>query len=404
METFYRLSQKQTKKVIGLMSGTSADGVDAALVEIKGHGLETQVELIAFHCFPFDAEIRARIFNLFEPERCRVDEICQMNFLIGELFAQAALAVVQRAGLEISDMDVIGSHGQTIYHLPPKSPQSALNGAPYIPSTLQIGEPAVIAHRTGIPTIADFRVADVAAGGAGAPLVPYVDFLLFRRPNRTMALQNIGGISNVTLIPAGAEASEVIASDTGPGNMIIDAVVEIITNGKQKYDHAGQIAAQGQPCEALLEEYLQHPFIRAAPPKTTGRETFGKHFAHHVLKQAQAKKVYDSDIVATLTEFTARTIFDYYERFLFPYHSVDEICVSGGGSHNLTLMQRLKTLFHPLPVTSSDAYRIPNDAKEAIAFAILANEAIHGHPGNLPQVTGASQPMILGKFIAGEGR
>ena len=393
MKSFDRLSQKQTKKVIGLMSGTSTDGVDAALVEIKGHGLGTQVELIAFETFPFDAEIRLRIFHLFNPGTSRVDEICQMNFLIGEIFANAALAVVQSARMEVREIDLIGSHGQTIYHLPPQK------GAQHIPSTLQLGEPAVIAHRTGIPTIADFRVADVAAGGQGAPLLPYVDFLLFRRRNRTIALQNIGGISNVTLIPAGANATDVLASDTGPGNMIIDAVVEIITNGEKNYDYAGELAAQGKPCEALIVEWLKHPFICAAPPKTTGREAFGRHFVHDVIKGAQAQKLSDAHIVSTVTEFTVRTIFDYYDRFLLPYHSVDGICVSGGGVHNLTLMQRLETLFHPIPIKSIDSYGIPSDAKEAIAFAVLANEAVHGHPGNLAQVTAASQPKILGKFV-----
>ena len=375
------------------MSGTSVDGVDAALVEIRGHGLETQVELLAFNALPFSTEDRNRIFNLFQPETSRVHEICQMNFLIGEIFADAALSVIQHAGLDINEIDLVGSHGQTVYHLPPECK------AQYIPSTLQLGEPAVIAHRTGIPTIADFRVADLAAGGQGAPLVPYVDFLLFRRSNRTIALQNIGGISNVTLIPAGASATDVLAADTGPGNMIIDAVMETVTNGEETCDREGQLAARGQPCESLIAEWLKHPFIRATPPKTTGREAFGKEFARHAIEQAEAKQLSDSDIVATVTEFTARTIFDFYNRFLFPRHPVDEIAVSGGGGHNLTLMQRLKTLFQPIPIQTIDAYGIPSDAKEAIAFAVLANEAVHGNPGNLPQSTGASQPKILGKFV-----
>ena len=393
MKSFYQLPQIQTKNVIGLMSGTSADGVDAALVEIRGHGLETQVELLAFTALPFSAEVRHRIFNLFQPETSHVDEICQMNFLIGEIFADAAISVVRHASLDINEIDLIGSHGQTVYHLPPQG------DVQYIPSTLQIGEPAVIAHRTGIPTIADFRVADLAAGGQGAPLVPYVDFLLFRRSDRTIALQNIGGISNVTLIPASASVMDVLAADTGPGNMIIDAVMEITTHGEVTYDRGGSLAARGQPCELLIEEWLNHPFIRTTPPKTTGREVFGRKFARHAIEQAGAKKLSESDTVATVTEFTARTIFDYYNRFLFPHHAVDEIVVSGGGVHNVTLMQRLKTLFHSIRIQSIDAYGIPSDAKEAIAFAVLANEAVHGNPGNLPQSTGASQPKILGKFV-----
>ena len=392
MKSFHQLTQEPTKKVIGLMSGTSVDGVDAALVEIRGHGLETQVELIAFHSHPFKSKVRDRIFNLFQPETSRVDEICQMNFLIGEVFADAALAVIRNAQLEVGEIDLIGSHGQTVYHLPPQT------GAQYVPSTLQLGEPAVIACRTGIPTVANFRVADLAAGGQGAPLVPYVDFLLFRGVDRTVALQNIGGISNVTLIPAGAVGSDVLASDTGPGNMIIDSVMEILTDGEEKYDNAGQFAAQGSVCESLLGEWLGHPFISAHPPKTTGREAFGRQFADQALEGAQTLNLGPADLVATLTAFTAQSIFDYYRRFLFPHHSVNEIYISGGGSHNLTLMQHLKTLFQPIPLLPIDSIGFSSDAKEAIAFAVLANEAVHGNPTNLPQVTGASQPMVLGTF------
>ena len=392
MQSFYQLAQKPTKKVIGLMSGTSVDGVDAALVEIRGHGLDTQVELLAFHSHPFASSVRERIFDLFQPETSSVDELCQMNFLIGEIFAEAALSVVRDAQLEVGEIDLIGSHGQTVYHLPPQI------GAQYIPSTLQLGEPVVISYRTGIPTIANFRVADLAAGGQGAPLVPYVDFLLFRQPDRTVALQNIGGISNVTLIPAGATGSDVLASDTGPGNMIIDSVMEILTDGEEKYDNAGQFAAQGSVSESLLEAWLGHPFISAPPPKTTGREAFGRQFAHQAIKQAQDQNVGQADLVATLTAFTAETIFDYYRQFLFPHYSVDAIYISGGGVHNLTLMEHLKTLFQPIPLLPIDSIGFSSDAKEAIAFAVLANEAVHGHPTNLPQVTGASQPMVLGTF------
>ncbi|RKU10988.1 anhydro-N-acetylmuramic acid kinase [Candidatus Poribacteria bacterium] len=392
MESFHQLAAKDTKKVIGLMSGTSVDGVDAALVEIRGHGLETQIELLAFHSHSFETEVRNRIFDLFQPETSRVDEICQMNFLIGEVFADAALAVMREAQLEAGEIDLIGSHGQTVYHLPPQ-PE-----AQYVPSTLQLGEPAVIAYRTGLPTIANFRVADVAAGGQGAPLVPYVDFLLFRQTDRTVALQNIGGISNVTLIPAGAAESDVLASDTGPGNMIIDSVMESLTHGKEKYDNAGKFAAQGRVCQSLLSEWLQHPFLSAHPPKTTGREAFGRQFADQTIQQAQNQNIGQADLVATVTAFTAETIFDYYQRFLFPHHSVDEIYISGGGTHNLTLMAHLKRLFQPIPLLPIDSIGFSSDAKEAIAFAVLANEAIHGNPTNLPQVTGASQPMVLGTF------
>ena len=379
--------------MIGLMSGTSADGVDAALVEIIGHGLSTKINLIAFNTFPFEEELRLRIFNLFDPETSSVDEICQMNFLLGERFAEAALSLVEKACVSIDTVDLIGCHGQTIHHLPPRSE------AHCIPSTLQIGEAAVIAHQTGIPTIEDFRVADVAAGGHGAPLVPYIDFLLFRDAHRTIALQNVGGISNVTLIPEATNARDVLGSDTGPGNMIIDAVTEIVTDGKQTYDASGKIAAQGSASKELLKEWLQDTFLHSTPPKTTGREAYGKQFAQRAFEQAKAYDVSPQDLVATVTEFTALTIFNHYKRFLCPHYSIDEICVSGGGTYNQTLMERLKTLFNPIPVLSSDSYGIPSDGKEALAFAILANEAIHGHQAGLPQVTGAAQPKVLGKFV-----
>lgn len=375
------------------MSGTSADGVDAALVEICGHGISTQIKLIAFDCFPFEEGLRERIFNLFDPETSRVDEICQMNFLLGEKFAEAALSLAEKACVSIDTVDLIGCHGQTIHHLPPQMDTHS------IASTLQIGEGSVIANRTGVPIVEDFRVADVAAGGQGAPLVSYVDFLLFRQADRTIALQNIGGISNVTLIPAGAGASEVLGSDTGPGNMIIDAVTKFVTHGKRTYDESGRIAAQGRANSALLEEWLGDTFLNLTPPKTTGREVYGAQFAKKASEQAKVYELSPDDLVATVTEFTAQTIFEHYNRFLLPHYSIDEICVSGGGICNLTLMDRLKGLFGPIPILNSDSYGIPSDAKEAIAFAILANEAIHGHPAGLPQITGAAQPSVLGKFV-----
>ncbi|MEC9257936.1 MAG: anhydro-N-acetylmuramic acid kinase, partial [Candidatus Poribacteria bacterium] len=284
MKPFHSLSNKESKKIVGLMSGTSVDGVDASLVEIKGKGLETEVDLIAFDTFPFSADIRQRIFELFNPENSSVDKICQMNFLIGKIFAEKAIQVIKSANLKPSDVDLIGSHGQTIYHLPPKE------DAKYVPSTLQIGESAVIAYHTKIPVMADFRVADMAAGGQGAPLISYVDFLLFRKPDKTIALQNIGGIANLTLIPANARADQVVAADTGPGNMIIDAVTEIITNGRQQFDRDGQIASQGCIHPQLISKWMDHPFIKEVPPKTTGREDFGQQFAMQTIKDSKENK------------------------------------------------------------------------------------------------------------------
>ena len=390
MESFHSLSNKESKKIVGLMSGTSTDGVDASLVEVKGKGLETEVDLIAFETLPFPEDIRQRIFELFNPEKSSVDKICQMNFLIGEIFAETAIKVIKSANLMLNNVDLIGSHGQTIYHLPPQK-----HAKKYVPSTLQIGEPAVIAHRTKTPVVADFRVADMAAGGQGAPLVSYVDFLLFRQQDKTIALQNIGGIANLTLIPANARAEQVVASDTGPGNMIIDAVTEIVTNGRQQFDRDGQIANQGRICSQLINKWMDHPFIKGIPPKTTGREDFGQQFAMQAIKDSKDKKLSNADIVATVTEFTAQTIFYHYQTFLLPYHKIEKILVSGGGIHNRILIKRISDLFDPISIESAPF----NDAKEAIAFAVLANEAIHGHTGNLPQVTGATASVILGKFV-----
>jgi anhydro-N-acetylmuramic acid kinase len=268
-----------------------------------------------------------------------------------------------------------------------------------IPSTLQIGEPAIIAHKTGIPVIADFRVADVAVGGEGAPLVPYVDFLLYRDERKTRALHNLGGISNVTVIPANAQIEDVLAFDTGPGNMLIDEAVRLLKKGEYNYDPNGIIAAAGETEMMLLYELMEHPFISATPPKSTGRETFGTHYAFDIIQKAKSRNLADAEILATLTEFTAKSIYENYVQFIFPQYHLSEIILSGGGIHNRTLMKFLKRYFGHITLVKADDYGIPSDAKEAIAFAILANETLENRPGNIPRVTGARRPVILGKII-----
>ena len=392
MNRIFEIAQLPRKRIIGLMSGTSADGIDAALVEIEGNGFETKLQLLCFHFSPFPQNVRAQISELFSPKSGSVDKICQFNFLLGELFADAALEVIHKSGLPLSSIHLISSHGQTIYHIPP-----SMNSG--IPSTLQIGEPAVIAHKTGIPVIADFRVADVAVGGEGAPLVPYVDFLLFCDKRQTRAIQNLGGISNVTIIPANAKREDVFAFDTGPGNMLIDEVVRSLTEGKYNYDPSGTIAATGETNMPLLQKLMEHPFISATLPKSTGRETFGIHYAFDVIQRAKSQNMEDSDILATLTEFTAKSIYENYVQFVSPHYNLSEIIFSGGGVHNRTLMKFLKRYLGHIPLVKSDDYGIPSDAKEAIAFAVLANETLANHPGNIPKVTGARRPVILGKII-----
>jgi len=382
------ITNKKKRKVIGLMSGTSADGVDAALVEIEGCGLDTRLKLVEFITYPFPEDVRERIFRAFSPSDCSVDDVCELNFILGDAFAQAALAVIAQAGLKASEVDLIGSHGQTICHLPDGS----------VPSTLQIGEPAVIAYRTGIVTVGDFRVADIAAGGQGAPLVPYVDFLLLRDDEKSRAIQNIGGISNVTLLPAGGGLEDVLAFDTGPGNMLIDEIVRIATDGRENYDHNGEMASKGVPNEALLQKLLSHPFIRRPPPKTTGREEFGAHFVRKLVDEANQSGISKIDLLATVTAYTVECIYQNYERFILPECNVSEILVSGGGLLNLTLMKLLRERFHPIPVRSVEDSGLMSDAKEAIAFAVLANETINGNPGNVPGATGADRPVVLGKI------
>jgi len=389
MKRINEILKKKKKKVIGLMSGTSADGVDTALVEIEGYGINTHVELIKFATYHIPDSIRYSLFQIFPPSTCSLKDVCELNFAIGDVFAESVLRVIEDAGLKTSDVDLIGSHGQTICHLPNST----------IRSTLQIGEPSVIAFKTGITTVADFRVADVAAGGHGAPLVPYVDFLLLRDSKKTRAIQNIGGISNVTILPANDDLDDVIAFDTGPGNMIIDETMRIITNGQQNYDINGEMASKGVPNPDVLRKLLSHPFIQQTPPKTTGREEFGAHFTRHLIDEARASGVSDIDLVATVTTFTAECIYENYKRFILSKYDISEVLVCGGGVHNKTLMKLLGKYLHPINVGIVDDYGISSDAKEAIAFAVLANETIHGNPGNVPKATGASKRVVLGKIL-----
>ena len=384
-------AQNNTNQVIGIMSGTSADGIDVAAVAIEGHGTATRVQLIAFDTVPFPPGVRESLLALCHPDTARVDKICEMNFRLGHLFADAVKHLLHTHRIPASDIALIGSHGQTIHHLP---------NATY-PSTLQIGEPAVIAHQTGIPTIADFRVADMAAGGQGAPLVAYPDYLLYRHKHETRALLNIGGIANITVLPANCTLETIAASDTGPGNMVIDAVISEITGGTERFDAGGQRAAQSTPYLPLVEEWLTHPFFSQPPPKTTGREMFGVTFAQTCLAQCRAHRLDDNACIATVTEFTVQSIAQYVKQFVSvgePTQSpckIDRLYISGGGAHNQTLMRRLAQVIPDstvLPVENSDA-------KEAIAFAILANEALHGQAGNVPSATGASVRKVLGKFV-----
>lgn len=373
------------------MSGTSADGVDVAVIDIGPRG----VEVVAFGTVAYPASLRQRVFHLFDPKTARIDDLCHLNVVLGEVFAEALVRVCKRSRVRLDSIDLVGSHGQTVCHLP----EGRRWGKRRVRSTLQIGEPCVIAERTGITTVADFRPRDVAAGGEGAPLVPYVDYLLLADKRRSRAVQNIGGIANVTYLPAGGGVEDVIAFDTGPGNMMIDRVVERVTRGRRAYDAGGRTAARGTVDETLLAELLRHPYLKRRPPKSTGRETFGAPCADAVYDRARAKRIPPPDILATVTALTAESIALAYRRHL--PGGVDEVILCGGGARNRTLVGRLRTLVAPAIVLRTDDFGLDADAKEAVSFAVLAYETLRGRPGNVPAATGAKRPVVLGKIVPG---
>jgi len=381
--------------VIGLISGTSADGVDAALVRVIGDKPK-RVETLAFTTLPYPAEIRKAVLEVSHDGD--IETLCWLNFALGELFAEAALKVIEVAGIARKRVQLIGSHGQTVRHLPPNRNSHLTHGAPHI-GTLQIASPAVIAMRTGIPVVNDFRAKDIAAGGQGAPLVPLVDWLLLRHPSKTRIALNIGGIANLTVLPAKAKVSDVLAFDTGPGNMLIDGAVRHFSGGALNYDRDGEWARQGRVDKKLLRWLMSHPFLRQSPPKSTGREMFGEAFLREVLERANLLGLTDRDTIATLTAFTAESIADAIWRFVLPkFERVDELIVSGGGANNPALMAMLYEKLLGTKIRRSDELGINADAKEAIAFAVLAHRTVMGLAGNVPSATGAKMPIVLGSI------
>jgi anhydro-N-acetylmuramic acid kinase len=382
------------------MSGTSMDGVDAALVRLTGSPQQPHVRLLRFVTLPYPPEVGQWIMRLAAGEWTTAKDVSQLDFLLGELFANAALRVCRAAHVSPRRLFVIGSHGQTIYHqgmaeLIPRMGQAVE------PNTLQIAEPAVIAERTGAPVVADFRTADVAAGGQGAPLVPMVDYLLLRDARKGTVALNIGGIANVTVIPVKAKPLDVVGFDTGPGNMVSDALVRHFTGNREYYDAGGRVAALGKVNEPLLADTLGHPFFLRYPPKSAGREQFGQEFVdrYFLTHRLTRRRARFEDLVRTALELTARTITDALARFVFPSVKIGRLIVSGGGAHNPLLIKRLAELLPRQTVELSDRYGLPVDAKEAIAFAILADRTLHGLPGNLSRVTGARRAVVLGKIV-----
>jgi anhydro-N-acetylmuramic acid kinase len=384
---------RSPRLAVGLMAGTSLDGVDAALVEISGPIERPKVQLLAFTTTAYTGPLRSRLLQIAGGGPMIIRELGASHYKVGEVFAQAALGVCKKAKVSPERLSVIGSHGQTVFH-------QSRGARPTGTRTLQIGEAAVIAEATGAPVVADFRAADAAAGGEGAPLVPMVDYLLLRDDRQGSVALNIGGIANVTVIPAGARPGQVIGFDTGPGNMAIDGVVRYFTHGTEDYDAGGRHAAKGKVLEPLLEEALSHPFFARRPPRSAGREQFGEDFVTAYFFGRPEGRF--EDFVRTATELTARSIAGALDQFVFPTlvpgRELHQLVVSGGGTHNRTLLERIKALLPALAVRRSDDYGMPVDAKEAMAFAVLADRTLHGLPGNLPSVTGASRAVVLGKI------
>lgn len=373
-------------RVIGLISGTSVDGIDAALVDISGTDLDLQVELLAGETYPYSAKLRERILAVGAGVAISMAELAEIDDAIALAFAQAA----QNIQIGYQPASLIGSHGQTVYHRPPGE-----GGLGY---SLQLGRGAVIAHLTGMTTVSNFRVADIAIGGHGAPLVPRVDAYLLSHPQEGRCIQNIGGIGNVAYIPPRRDdwLDKICGWDTGPGNSLLDLAVAHLTAGAKTYDENGNWAASGTPCYPLVEQWLSQDYFHLPPPKSTGRELFGIAYLHQCLQEAQAYQLSSADILATLTELTAASIVHSYRTFL--KQMPQRVLLCGGGSRNLYLKQRLAALLESVPVVTTDEVGLSADFKEAIAFAVLAYWRQMGIPGNLPAATGAPEEVLLGEI------
>lgn len=387
-----RAVEKKTRLAIGLMSGTCTDGIDAALVEISGHGRDVSVRLVEFLTQPYDPQLRSQLLTLAAGAAGGSRDICMMNFLLGRLSAEACLAVCRKAGIEKSQVDFVSSHGHTVFHQP--VPERMFGKE--IISTLQIGEPSVIAEAMGCPVIGDFRVRDIAAGGQGAPLVPYAEYLLYSGKGQDIALQNIGGIGNITFLPADGDGEKIIAFDTGPGNMVIDQLCAEYTQGKQNYDAGGSIAAGAEISRPLLDWLMQDPYLRQQPPKTTGRESYGAEFTARLMAQARVLGLSMPDTIATVTMFTAKCI-EYSVRSFLP-RMPSRLIVGGGGSKNLALLKDLRDCLPECTVQTNEDLGLSSDAKEAIAFAVLGNETLFEACNNVPAATGAAHPVVMGKI------
>ncbi len=380
MNNFETLIRKKVRTVIGVLSGTSVDAVDVVLVKIKGKGKSSEINVLDFKSYPIN------ILRLSSDNQIKAEDLCRLNFIVGNLFAESVNKFISDKNLSAKDIDLIGSHGQTVCHFPVNKKLFGYDSR----STLQIGDPSVIANRTGINVIGDFRTADVASGGGGAPLVPYLDYILFASDKKSRVFINIGGISNVTYLCKSCDQNEVIAFDTGPGNMLIDSLMMKLF--KKKYDRNGKTSSAGE-VNAGLFKFLKNydKFYRKKFPKSTGREYYGERYISDILKNVENTK--PADIISTVTKFTAFTIYHNIKRF-----NPAELIISGGGSKNISLMNFLKEYFGKTEVNPINEKGITTDNKEAVLFALLANEFVNGNKANITKATGSFENVFLGKF------
>jgi anhydro-N-acetylmuramic acid kinase len=380
--------------VLGLMSGTSADGIDVALARISGSPPNLNVKLLGHTSFRFPPAIRKEILHVAGQQSITAGELSQLNFRLGELFADAALAACRRFRVSPRRISLIGTHGQTVFH---QGRPISFFGHP-ASSTLQIGEPSVIAAHTGITTVGDFRPADLAVGGQGAPLVPFADYLLYRHSKLGRVSLNLGGIANITVLPANAKPSQVFAFDTGPANILIDALVLHFTHGRQRFDKNARLASQGRSLPALLDELMRDPYLKLAPPKSSGREYYGRAYVQKLLALGRRFRARPADLVRAATIFTALSVVDALNRFVLPKTKIRQLIVAGGGAHNPLILAQLDAALPGIDVFLSSRFGISIDAKEAFAFALLAYETFHRRAANIPSATGARRPAILGKI------
>jgi len=382
--------------VLGMMSGTSADGIDVALTQISGGPPALKIKLLNHASVAFPAAVRKEILRVAEQNQISSGELSQLHFRLGYIYADAALTACKKFRISPRRIDLIGNHGQTIFHQGKPVP---FLGKP-TSSTLQIGEGSIIAARTGITTVSDFRPADMALGGQGAPLVPFADYALYRHPKLGRVSLNIGGIANVTVIPAGARPDQIFAFDTGPGNMLIDALVRHFNKDRQQFDRGGRLAMQGRDLPKLFDKLMKDPYILQPPPKSTGREYYGRAYVEKILRWGRECNARPSDVIRAATAFTLTSVVVAMKLFVLPKVRVSEMVVSGGGAKNTLMMQILAAMLKSegITVVRSSRFGIPEEGKEALAFALLAYETFHQRPSNIPTATGARGPAILGKI------